>query len=130
VTILADTSVWVSFLRDGRQGAGGPLAEALRSNDVAVCGQVAAELIAGCRAQQQPELWELLGGLPWGGLGRPQWRRVGETAASLRARGQTVPLTDIEIAVVAVAMRWELWSWDGDFARVAEVLPELVLRNP
>jgi predicted nucleic acid-binding protein len=130
VTVLADTSVWVSFLRDGPQGAAGSLAEALRNNEVALCGQVAAELIAGCRPPDQAELWDLLSGLPWGGLGRPQWRRVGETAASLRSRGETVPLTDIAIAVVAVAMRWELWSWDADFSRVAGVLPELVLRRP
>lgn len=71
------------------------------------------------------ELWTLLSGLAWADLGPDGWRRVGEVAAALRARGASVPLTDSEIAVAAAASGARLWSRDSDFARIGAVLPEL-----
>jgi predicted nucleic acid-binding protein len=36
-----------------------------------------------------------------------------------------VPLTDIEIAVAAIESGAALWTRDGDFERIAQVVPEL-----
>jgi predicted nucleic acid-binding protein len=56
--------------------------------------------------------------------------QVGELAARLRDHGVTTALTDVEIAVAAVAAGAELWTWDSDFTRIAEVLGSLSLFAP
>jgi predicted nucleic acid-binding protein len=125
VRVLADTSVWVSYLRTGAAGPAAPLDDLLARQEVVVCGPVAAELLVGAAGAQRHELWTLLAGLDWADLGRAQWREVGETAAMLRERGQSVPLTDVEIAVAARAAGARLWSDDADFDRIEPALPGL-----
>ena len=90
-----------------------------------MCGPVAAELLAGVAPTQRSELWPLLAGLPWADIGRNEWRRVGEIAGVLRAAGQAVALTDIEIAVAAAASGALLWSRDSNFTQVEAVLADL-----
>ena len=130
MTVLADTSVWVDYLRDGVTGPGGGLDGLLASGEVVVCGPVVAELLAGVAAGRRDELWQLLSGLPCADLGRVEWRRVGDLAASLRSSGTSVALTDIEIAVAAVTAGALLWSRDADFDRIGVALAELTRFAP
>lgn len=130
MTVLADTSIWVDYLRSARSGRAAALDDLLASGEVVICGPVAAELLAGTATRQRAELWQLLAGLEWSDLGRPQWRRIGELAAVIRASGGTVPLTDVEIAVAAVDAQASLWSRDRDFDRIGRVLPELKRYSP
>lgn len=123
--VLADTSVWVDYLRHGAQARASALDGLLAQGDVVLCGPVAAELVAGTRPGQREELWGLLSTLDWAPLERAQWRQVGELASVLRSQGSTTALTDLEIAVSATAADADLWSYDTDFARVGEALPEL-----
>lgn len=125
MTVLADTSIWVDYLRRGTGGPAAELDELLASGEVVLCGPVVAELLAGVAEARRSELWQLLAGLPWADLGRPEWRRVGDVAAAVRRSGTSVALTDIEIAVAAVAVDAHLWSRDSDFDRIAAVLPDL-----
>jgi predicted nucleic acid-binding protein len=74
-------------------------------------------------------VWLALAGLPFVELGRDAWSRAGELAHELRRRGENVPLLDLLIAVAAVSAGAVLWSRDGDFERVGEVLDELRLRR-
>lgn len=128
--VLADTSVWVSYLREGTSGPSGQLDRLLDDGRVVMCGPVAAEILAGTGEVDREKLWSLLFGLPWADLGVHEWRRVGDTAASLRRAGLSLPLTDIEIAVAAVASESALWSRDADFDRIHGVLPELTRWKP
>jgi predicted nucleic acid-binding protein len=130
VTVLADTSVWVQYLRRGRAGPAALLDDLLAKGEVVVCGPVVAELVAGAPADRRAELVGLLNALPWADLGRLQWAMVGEVAARLREQGFSTALTDIEIAVAAVHARAELWTRDSDFARIAKVLDSLSLFEP
>lgn len=125
MTVLADTSVWVDYLRHGTNGSAAELDALLAAGDVVLCGPVAAELLSGIAETGREELWQLLAGLRWAELGRAEWRRVGDVAAALRRSGTTVALTDIEIAVAAVGADALLWSRDSDFDRVAGALPDL-----
>lgn len=90
-----------------------------------MCGPVVAEILAGLQHDRRDEMWSMLAALPWADLNRNQWRLVGVIANDLRSRGQGVPLTDIEIAVAAVGVEAALWSRDGDFGRVGELLTDL-----
>lgn len=130
MTIVADTSVWITFLRLGARGAAAPLDSLLAGQSVAVCGPVVAEILAGADRRSRHQLRSLFSGLPWAEIERSSWGRVGDVAAELRERGDSVPLTDIEIAVAAESVDARLWSWDTDFDRVARVMTGLRRFNP
>jgi predicted nucleic acid-binding protein len=130
VNVLADTSIWVEYLRRGARSGAARLDDLLVAGEVVVCGPVVAELLAGARSSDRARLWLLLTGLPWAELGPLQWQTVGEVAARLRARGETVALTDIEIAVAAADSSSRLWSRDSDFERLRVDLPSLRFFDP
>jgi predicted nucleic acid-binding protein len=127
VIVLPDTSVWVDYLRSGTDGPAAALDELLARESAVVCGPVLAELLAGTPAGQRDALWHALEALPWADLDRVAWRRVGEVAQELRASGESVPLTDLAIAVAAVGAGAAVWTRDQDFERVRSVLSELEL---
>ena len=128
--VVADTSVWIAFLRTGVRGRAASLDPLLASHSVVVCGPVVAEILAAASPRDRPQLRLLFSGLPWAEIDRSAWGRVGDVAAELRERGDTLPLTDIEIAVTAEAVDARLWSWDKDFGRVARVMTGLRLFEP
>lgn len=123
--VLPDTSIWVDFARHGGQGEAASLRALLDAGDVATCGPVAAELLAGTQGEVTERIWATLSSLPWAELSPDGWRQVGETAGRLRQSGQKLPLTDIVIATAAARAGHALWSLDADFERIATVLGEL-----
>ncbi len=126
---LADTSVWVAYLRHGRRHPwGAELDQLLSLGELLICGPVAAELLAGTAERDRERLGESLRGLGWAELDRRAWGRAGTVAAGLRAAGETVPLTDVFIAAAALAVDAELLTADSDFERVARQEQRLRLR--
>jgi predicted nucleic acid-binding protein len=120
--VLPDTSVWIPYFRS-QSGAEGDRLEALvAEGEVAVCGPVVAELLAGARDAQREAIVGTVGGLPFAGLDRAGWEDVGALAQRLRQAGQTLPLTDLAIAVAAARDGHALWSFDADFERIAPAL--------
>ncbi len=130
MTVLADTAIWVDFLKVGGRGPGAELATLLRDREVVLCGQVVAELLAGTQPKQRDGLWTLLSGLPWLELRPRGWRRVGELAGDARRHGYTLPLTDVQIAVLALENQVELWSRDAHFAQLGTLVPALARFEP
>lgn len=128
--VLPDTSVWVEFSRRGARGEAAALGRLLDSGEVATCGPVAAELLAGAEGEVSERLWETLSSLPWVELGPLEWREVGALAARLRRDGRALPLTDLVIAVAALRGGHSLWSFDSDFERIGGALSELELYEP
>jgi predicted nucleic acid-binding protein len=116
--VLPDTSVWVDFARLGAQGRAAGLRELLDSGEVATCGPVVAELLAGTEGDVADRMWQTLSSLPWVELTPESWRDVGFTAHRLRHSGRTLPLTDLAIAVSAARSGHALWSFDSDFDRL------------
>jgi predicted nucleic acid-binding protein len=125
--VLPDTSVWVEFSRRGARGRAAALAELLDEGDVATCGPVAAELVAGAEGEIAELMWETLVSLPWAALDAAGWREVGIAAGRLRRDGRTLPLTDLVIAVAAARAGYVLWTFDSDFERIRGALGELEL---
>lgn len=128
MTVLVDTSIWVDYFR-GRPDAG-PLDLLLDRGEVAVCGPVVAELLAGTATEQAEVLWLALGSLPSAPIDDAGWRAAGEAAHELRVRGASVPLLDVVIAIAAIRFGAELWSRDQNFERVREVVANLSLHEP
>jgi predicted nucleic acid-binding protein len=128
VKLLADTSVWVEYLRHGTRGWAAELDELLHRGEVLMCGPVAAELLAGLPPDRRTPFWVRWQALPWAELQRSSWLRVGVLAGDLRRRGATVSLTDIVIAVAAAGAGAAVWSADADFERLTGVMEDLTLR--
>jgi predicted nucleic acid-binding protein len=122
--------VWVDFLKVGARGPAAELATLLRDREVVLCGQVVAELLAGTQHQQRDGLWTLLSGLPWLELRARGWRRVGQLAGDARRSGFTLPLTDIQIAVLALENEAELWSRDAHFSQIGSLASDLIRFQP
>jgi predicted nucleic acid-binding protein len=126
--VLPDTSIWVAYLRTGAERLTQELNLALDRREVLACGPVVAELVAGARAPDRAALVASLSGLPWADLDHNAWQSAGLLAAELRDRGQTLPLTDLEIAVAAHAAGATLWTADRHFERVAALLEGFELK--
>lgn len=125
--VLPDTSVWISFFRSGTGAEGDRLEALIEQDEVAICGPVLAELLGGGGEAQRVAIMNTLGDLPWAELDRAGWQEVGATARRLREGGQTLPLTDLAIAVAAARAGHVLWTLDDDFGRIAAVLDTLRL---
>jgi predicted nucleic acid-binding protein len=131
VIVLPDTSIWVEYLKYGtRRPLGQTVDRLLGERAIVVCGPVLAELLTGMSPDARGELWHLLSVLPWARLDVAEWRLAGDVAATLRQKGETVPLTDIMIAVAAAAAGAAVWTQDTDFGRIARALPTLSLSEP
>lgn len=126
---LPDTSVWVHYLRGGPENPlGAEVATALESGELLTCGPVVAELLTGTSERDRESLATTLRALDWVDLGRSEWVAVGEIAAALRRGGETVPLTDVTIAVASIRAEAELVTADSDFERIARIEPTLRVR--
>lgn len=128
--VLADTSVWVEYLRRGAKGPARGLDPMLSERSVVVCGPVAAELLKGTDEGYRATVWSALTALEWVDLDQAAWRTVGEAAGTLRSLGTTVALRDVSVAVAAVIADAALWTRDAAFKRIRRTLPDLRLYEP
>jgi predicted nucleic acid-binding protein len=125
--VLPDTSVWIPYFRSRNGEEGDRLEELIEQGEVAICGPVLAELLAGARDSQSEAIIGTVGHLPFVELDRAAWEEVGGLARRLRQSGQTLPLTDLAIAVAAARGAHALWSLDSGFERIAPALDALQL---
>lgn len=98
---------------------------AMLDNDTIVCnGIILAELLQGVKTCNEskciknfPDVFEF----PAETVDR--WLRSGELAATMRAKGVTVPLSDCFIAVTAADTQSELMSFDHHFEEIVRFIP-------
>jgi len=91
---------------------------------------VLAELLTGTAGTQRDDVWRTFLSLPWAELDSSAWRETGLVAHALRQAGETVPLTDVMIAVASVRAQALVWTRDIDFERIRRALPGLELYRP
>jgi predicted nucleic acid-binding protein len=109
MTVLADTSAWVEFLRATGGAANVALREFLVAGDLATTDAVVLEVLAGANdARQSRDLVRLLDRCRW--LPQEPWADA-ELAASMyaacRERGQT-PRSLLDCLIGAVAVRCDV----------------------
>jgi predicted nucleic acid-binding protein len=55
------------------------------------------------------------------------WDLVGDTLATLNARGLTVPFADAVVATLGIEHDIEVWARDAHFSAMQKILPQLKL---
>jgi predicted nucleic acid-binding protein len=125
--VIADTSVWIEYLRGGDEGPRAALRDLIRTEQVALVGVVLAELLQGCRTPKESgAILAEVTSLQFLEAGFSAWRRTGELSASLRSSGITLPLSDILIAALALEHACQVYTLDPHFAQI----PGLPLYRP
>jgi predicted nucleic acid-binding protein len=120
--ILADTSVWINALREGESAERLALDALLAQQELAMTGVVLSELLQGTRAPQEfTRLATRLRSLPFLLDTIETWTKAAELAISLRRLGLFVPLTDLEVAAVAMEHHCEIYTLDDHFNRIPGV---------
>lgn len=117
--LLPDTCAWIDFLR----GADTPLADAvekaLLDGTVVTCGVVLFELTQGIKKPaEETAVLKAFAAVPVLELTRDHWVEAGRLSARLRKQGQTLPLSDLLIAVLAKAHGVMVLTIDRHFAHV------------
>jgi predicted nucleic acid-binding protein len=126
--IIADTSVWIEYLRRGESGWAWELDELLARGELMMCGPVFAELVAAVPADRRSDYALRLRALPWSGLDRDGWLRAGLVRGDLRRAGFTASLIEVAIAVSAAQAGASLWTADAAHERVAAGMNDLSIR--
>ncbi|MBO0698444.1 MAG: PIN domain-containing protein [Zavarzinella sp.] len=122
--ILVDSSV----IFDHTRNRDPRLAGWFKTNPVAVCGVVRAEVPHGARnAGDRANLEALLNRFAQVPIPEATWDTVGDHLAVLRSNGLTVPFPDAVLATVAVVNNIELWTRDAHFPLIQKWLPALQL---
>lgn len=124
---LIDTSAWIEFLRrNGDAQLKSQVADIVASGRAAYTCPVRFELYAGARKPEQTTLAEALSFAERIPVTADHWDQAAAHAAALRARGVTVPASDLLIATVAATTNNALLARDEHFGLIREgVMPDL-----
>lgn len=117
--IIVDTCVWIEFFRKQESELTLHLKGLLRERKVIMVGTVMAEILQGVKAPKEANLVkQRLAKLPYLEITRDIWVTAGETSASLRGTGITIPLSDLIIAAMALSGDHEIFTIDPHFNKV------------
>jgi hypothetical protein len=100
--VLIDTCAWIDFFKSKNGQLGDQVAALIESNQATVTGMITAELLQGVTQEKESQrLKLLLRSIHYLPTEDNDWVTVGMFAQQLRAKGLTLPLTDVLIAVIA-----------------------------
>jgi predicted nucleic acid-binding protein len=119
--IFVDTSVWIEALRAGESPEARHLSALLDEGAVALAVPVRIEILAGASARNRTQLRRTLSALPVFYPGASTWRLIESWLDRASAAGERFGFADLLIGAIAAEQEGELWSRDGDFARMARV---------
>jgi predicted nucleic acid-binding protein len=119
--ILVDTSVWKVALHRGHSDEALGLRALLDSDQVALATPVRIEILSGTRASDLARLRRVLSALPQFSSGAGTWERIEAFVMKAVPAGERFGVADLLIAAIAAENELEVWSLDGDFARMARL---------
>ena len=128
--ILIDTSAWIEFLRDTGSTTAGRVRERLISEDVATCGAVYMEVLAGARNERHlVELRRLLARAATIPIEAADYDQAMSLYRYCQRGGETIhSLVDCLIGAVALRAGVPILHHDPDFDALARHSPLLIDR--
>ena len=117
--VIADSNIWIQYLRDPNSEAGSTLQALLDTDQVLMTGVVLAEVLQGARTEREYEmLLSSLAALPYQEMNNRTWASAGRIGLRLRIEDGLIPLTDLAIAALAIEYDHKVCTLDGHFDRV------------
>jgi len=123
---LVDTSVWITFFR-GIPAIKTIIEKLIVKDEVFTAGPILYELLQGIRSpEEKKQVKEALLSTNYLEITLNDWEGAASLASSLRAKGITLPMTDILIAHLGKTRNLEILSLDPHFDQI----PEIMHRKP
>ena len=121
---FVDTSVWISYFREGGSEHGDFIDELIDDGRVHINGIVLAEILTGARTPDELDrLSAALAGLKLVPSDRASSESAGRSGFALKKKGVSVPLSDIIIATDCIDHGLVLIESDKHYASIAAHLP-------
>ncbi|REJ90216.1 MAG: PIN domain-containing protein [Planctomycetota bacterium] len=125
--ILIDTCIWLPFFNRPHSDEKRHLDRLLDENRAAITGEVLYEILVGFRRNEQAD-W-VASALFGVALIEPtwdEWRAGARLVRELRARGHSIPLTDVLLSAVALERGCAVYTIDPHF----DLIPRLLKFHP
>ena len=116
---FVDTSVWVESLRRRESPEARELERLLDADGVALAVPVRLEILSGAGAGERARLARLLSALPTFEPTHATWATMESWIAVAARKGERFGVADLLVAALAAENGGDVWSRDGDFARMA-----------
>ena len=120
--ILIDSSAWIEFYHHSGSNIVKDAVEEAISNDVAaVNGVITVEILSFITNPRHYEsVSQDFGAFHWIGSSRSVFKAAASLGRELRAKGLTIPATDLIIAATALEHKTQLLHLDRHFEQIAE----------
>lgn len=129
--MIADSSVWIDYLRSGRSVMADRLDEALRKREVILLPVILQEVLQGADSSQRFTTWQrAFAALPIAHGVEPQLTAIHAAGIYARCRWAGITLrsaNDCLIAASCIELDEPLLHLDRDFDRISGVEPRLRL---
>lgn len=121
--VLADTTIWVHYLRGGNPEVKDRLVPLILENRLATADIIIMELLRGSSSEKNFQiLHDDLVALPRLAMDGATWELAWKSGYELRKSGVNVPLADTLIAVIAVQYSCLLLHSDKHFSILSDTL--------
>lgn len=119
--VLVDTCIWIEFFRKD-SATTRALTDVIQSGRAVLAGVIIYELTQGIRSnKERSTIRHLLAGLDYKEMTPDLWEAAGDLAQGLKQRGQTLPMSDILIAAIAIKYKLSLFTIDAHFDSIPDV---------
>jgi len=120
--VLADTTVWIHFLRGSGIQYQERLVPLIMADKLATTPVIIMEILRGARSQKEyDKLSQDLAALRCFDVSAKVWERAGKLGYALRHKGINAPLTDTIIAAVALENNALLLHDDRHYEMIASI---------
>ena len=122
--VIADTSVWIHFLRGSGVHFQERLVPLIRADRLATIPVITMEILVGAKSEKEyDQLSKDMAALRCFDVSAKQWLNASKLGYKLRHKGIGVPLTDTLIAAVALENNALLLHTDRHFEMIASISP-------
>ena len=124
--LLADINIIIDYWKPASKDVSDTLDKVFNANDVIIPGIVRAELLHGSRSEKnRKEMHGSLAEFDTLNLEEDDWEVLGDQLYEYRTHGVTVPMPDAIVASIALIYGIPVWSKDGHFDLMRNVIQEL-----